>query len=100
MDSKAKLNYARGMNNLCVRSKEFEDEGAWHRCELYVEDEGGIKGAAYTRIGAYWKPASSQMLAMQIKGMLNQLSQEGPKEPGEDRSQDRYGACKFDGSKP
>ena len=98
--SKAKLSYARGMNYLCVRSKEFEDGGAWYRVELYVGDAGSIKGAAYARIGCYWKAAFSQMLAMQAKGMLNQLSQEWTQEPDEDHSQDRYGAALYTGVKP
>jgi hypothetical protein len=60
--SKAKLQYANGMNLGIISSEEFEIDSVWFRAEAFRDDDGKLEYECFTRVGAYWRLCTSSML--------------------------------------
>lgn len=58
--SKACLDFAKGMHLKTVASAEFQLGKDWHRAEVYRNDAGKLTYAGYIRMGAYWRPVTSE----------------------------------------
>lgn len=74
MESKARLEFPRGMNLHALTAREFEDQGHWYRIEAYEVSPGGkIEAMAYRRMGSYWKKYWSQRTAMEKRFLLESI---------------------------